>query len=249
VEFDWLTFGLEIVNFLVLVWILKRFLYQPVLAAIARRKAAIERTLSDADAKQAQAAALEAQYRDRLADWEAEKQALRAQALREVDAERARRMAEVERAVGEERARREVLERRQTEEWRNRVEDEALAQGAAFAARLLARLAAPEVDARLVALVTEDLRRMPEARLQALRDACRVAPSTLQVATAFPLGAEARSALARAFGEAAGTELRAQFAEDPELVAGLSARIGPWVMHANVRDELKFFAEAARHGA
>ena len=30
--FDWTTFGLEIINFLALLWILKRFLYRPVLA-------------------------------------------------------------------------------------------------------------------------------------------------------------------------------------------------------------------------
>ena len=39
---------LEVVNFLVLVWMLKRFLYKPVLEAIAQRKAAIDKTLSDA---------------------------------------------------------------------------------------------------------------------------------------------------------------------------------------------------------
>jgi F-type H+-transporting ATPase subunit b len=249
VEFDGLTFGLEIVNFLVLVWILKRFLYRPVLDAIARRKAAIERTLADAGAKAAQAAALEAQYRDRLADWETEKQALRAQALRDVDAERTQRMAEVERAVAQERERREVLARRQTQDWRNRVEADALAQGAAFAARLLGRVAAPEVEARLVALVLEDLRRLPEPQVAALREACRAAPATLEVTSAFALGADAQAALARAFGEAAGAALPAQFAHDPALVAGVRARIGPWVMHANVEDELKFFAEAARHGA
>ena len=36
---SWPTFILEIVNFLVLVWILKRFLYQPILQAIEERKA------------------------------------------------------------------------------------------------------------------------------------------------------------------------------------------------------------------
>ena len=36
-ELNWTTFALEAVNFMVLVWILKRFLYKPVLAAIAQR--------------------------------------------------------------------------------------------------------------------------------------------------------------------------------------------------------------------
>ena len=47
-ELNWSTFILEIINFLVLIWILKRFLYKPVLDVIARRRAGIEKTLSDA---------------------------------------------------------------------------------------------------------------------------------------------------------------------------------------------------------
>ena len=36
-QLNWSTFVLEIINFLILVWVLKRFLYKPVLAAIAQR--------------------------------------------------------------------------------------------------------------------------------------------------------------------------------------------------------------------
>ena len=47
-ELNWSTFVLEILNFLVLVWILKRFLYKPVLAVIARRREGIEKSLAEA---------------------------------------------------------------------------------------------------------------------------------------------------------------------------------------------------------
>ena len=36
-ELDWSTFALEIINFLALLWILKRFLYRPILAVVAER--------------------------------------------------------------------------------------------------------------------------------------------------------------------------------------------------------------------
>jgi len=62
-ELNWTTFALEAVNFLVLVWILKRFLYKPVLGVIARRRAAIDRALEEAQTRHAEAQALE-----RLAD-------------------------------------------------------------------------------------------------------------------------------------------------------------------------------------
>ena len=67
-ELDWTTFWLEIVNFLVLVWLLKRFLYRPVADAVARRRAAIERSVSEARSRAEQAEGLERQYRGRLAN-------------------------------------------------------------------------------------------------------------------------------------------------------------------------------------
>jgi len=249
VEFHWVTFGFEIVNFLVLVWILKRFLYRPVLGAIARRKAAIDQTLADAKARHAEASSLEGQYRDRLADWEKEKQVLRAQAGEEINAERARRMTALAGALDQERERRRAVEERQLSDWKGRQEDEAAAQGARFAARLLARLAAPELETRLVALALEDLEALPEGQLQALRRACRGPDSRIRVTSAFPLAETARAALAQGLRQATGASLDADFVEDPQVLAGLRVNIGPWVMHCNLKDELQFFAEAARHGA
>ena len=54
-EFDWLTFGFEIVNFLVLVWLLHRLLYRPVLAMIQRRRDEIAAAARAAEARQAEA--------------------------------------------------------------------------------------------------------------------------------------------------------------------------------------------------
>ena len=48
---DWFTVGAQALNFLVLVWVLKHFLYKPILDAIAAREKGIAAKLADADAK------------------------------------------------------------------------------------------------------------------------------------------------------------------------------------------------------
>lgn len=247
-QFDWVTFVLEIVNFLILVWILKRFLYRPILKTIARRKAAIDRTLADAKTKTTDAEALERQYRDRLSDWEKEKQALRAQFEEEMKATRARRTAALDEGLEQEREKRRMLDERKMSEWRTRAAEEAVAQGTQFAGRLLSRLATPELEARLVAMALEDVKHFSEEQLQALRAACRDGDARMTVTTAFPLDEPRRRALVRGLSEVAQAQLTAQFSEDPRLVAGLRVAIGPWVLHANLQDELKFFGEVARDG-
>src|SRR5271155_2800573 len=52
---DWFTVGAQALNFLILVWLLKRFLYKPILDAVDAREKRIARELADANAKLAAA--------------------------------------------------------------------------------------------------------------------------------------------------------------------------------------------------
>ncbi len=52
---DWFTVGAQALNFLILVWLLKRLLYKPILAAIDAREQRIARELAEAAAKQTEA--------------------------------------------------------------------------------------------------------------------------------------------------------------------------------------------------
>ena len=52
---DWFTVGAQAVNFLVLIWLMKRYLYKPILQAIDAREQRIAAELADADARKAEA--------------------------------------------------------------------------------------------------------------------------------------------------------------------------------------------------
>ena len=52
---DWFTIGAQALNFIVLVWLLKRYLYKPILDAIDAREQRIATELADAAAKKAEA--------------------------------------------------------------------------------------------------------------------------------------------------------------------------------------------------
>jgi len=247
VEFDWTTFILEIINFLILVWILKRFLYRPVLGVVARRRAGIEKMLADARRIEAEAGELRQQNERRIAQWEEEKEAAQARLREELAEERERLMAALEASIAEERERRRVLDERHQRDFERAIEERGIAQGAAFSARLLARLATPELEARLYALLLEDLRNLRAEDKQAVADAAAAPGLQLKIQSAFVLDAGMRAELARALAEATGKALPVEYRENPELLAGFRVSIGPWILHANLRDELKFFSGALRH--
>ncbi|MDH3315783.1 MAG: F0F1 ATP synthase subunit delta [Betaproteobacteria bacterium] len=247
-QLDWTTFVLEIVNFLILVWILKRFLYQPVLQAITRRKTVIEQTLAEATREKTDAQALEQQYRTRLDTWEQEKAQLREQMLGEVRTEREQHFAELENALAREREKNRVLDERRLQDLERKLSDDAKGEGAAFVARLLSRLATPALETRLVEVAIEDLQQLSDRQRRPISSAVADANVTLKVTTSYLLPEEQRQRFEQALNRAAGKVVKPEYTQDAKLLAGLRACVGPWILQANLQDELSFFAEAIRHG-
>jgi len=247
-EFDWTTFALEVLNFLVLVWLLKRFFYRPVLAVIEARRAETAKTIADTEAVRREAERLKSEYQAHLADTEKERAVARARLDENIAAERARRLAALEADVAQERKRREALEARARSEAELVLERTAMAIAARFAARLLERLAGPELEAKLADLALSELEAQAPDKLDELRTTLRDPAVLIRVVSAYPLDQARRAAFTRALGGLAGRELIPKFAEDSALKAGVCIMAGSWVLMANLRDELGYFAGTFDHG-
>lgn len=241
-EFDATTFALEIINFLVLVWLLHHFLYKPVTAVIAQRQSGIEKTLAEAQTTRNEADALKRQYDARTTAWEQEKAKARAQLQQEIEEERTRLMSNLQSSLEEERNKLRAIEQRRNLEQRHRVEEEARTEGARFAASLLSRLASLDLEERIRRLMLEDLPLLSDQQLQALRAVDQTVG--VEVTSAYPLEASQRTGLNEALDHLAGKSVICTFKQDPELMAGLRLSIGPWMLRASLRDELHFFTEA-----
>ena len=244
-ELNWTTFALEIINFLILVWILKRFFYQPVLEVIARRRAGIEKTRADAQQLQDEAQALRSQYENRLTEWDKERRAAREQLVKEIEAERAQRLQTLSGELAQERERSAIVEQRRLENLQRHLEQTALSQGAQFATRLLSLSADSQLQEKLLDLLLQQLDTLPAARLEDLRSGVGAAPDSIGVTSAFTIDKPARGRLEQALGACLGAQLSFQYQEDPELLAGVRITLGAWVLHANLKDELAGFARLA----
>jgi len=245
-QLDLTSFILELINFAVLVWILHRFLYRPVLAAIDRRRSAVEHTLAEAKAAREQAAAARSEVETRLAEWERERAQARSALAAELAAQREKGLAEAARAAEQERERLAALQAKQALEQQRADENRALEQAGAFAGRLLERLAGPELDARLVELFASDLAGLETERRAALAEAARAAGGRVAVQSARPLDDAARARIERALSEVLGVDCHAEFAVDAALLSGFSVALGPWLLQADLRDELRFFSAGPR---
>ena len=112
-QIDWLTVAAQIVNFLVLVWLLQRFLYRPITRAMARREQRIAQRLHEADQKREEAEGEARAYRKRQKEFDERRERMLAEA---------RNDAEVERKALQQATREEIGKRKR--EWLKQVEDQ-----------------------------------------------------------------------------------------------------------------------------
>src|SRR5665648_272520 len=87
---DWFTVFAQALNFLILVWLMKRFLYKPILHAIDAREKRISAELADADAKKADAKKESDEFKRKNEEFDRERTALFSKATDEAQAERER---------------------------------------------------------------------------------------------------------------------------------------------------------------
>jgi len=242
VELSWSTFVLEVINFLVLIWILKRFLYQPVLNVIAERRRLVDDELAQARTTESEAEALKQQYTGRLDAWESEKRIANERLAQELEQERARKLSELAAALEQEQQKARVAEQRRQAESERVLTQRALQHGAVFSSRLLEQAAGPELERRLAEMVIAGLADLPGERRKRLREQWGETPPAAEVRSAFELPADQREGLKSALRDLADVA-DVRFDRDESLVAGLHIELGAWVIAANVRDELKGFTE------
>ena len=246
-ELSWTTFVLEVINFLVLVWLLKRLLYAPIKKAIAQRRSAVEKTLQDAKSIKQEAEELKSQYQGRLQKWEEEKARQQEDLRKDITAEKAQQLKTLETSLLMERQKAQVQREREAAEQRANDEKEAIKNGLEFTARLLVDFASPETEGRIVDLVTKKLSSEPVEDLAVSKASSGNHWTNILVRSAYPLGEPQRQTLAAALRGRFGDEPPITFEVDQKLIAGVEVAIGAFVLRANLRDELEYFSTMSTH--
>ena len=246
-ELSWTTFILEVINFLVLVWVLKRLFYAPVKRAIAERRAAVEKTLQDAESSKREAQDLQSKYEGRLREWEMEKERQKEEFRKELSEERTKQLKLTENLVAEEREKAKAQQEKKDAERRMSEEREAMKQALEFTSRLLKDVACPELEGKIVDLVTKQLSSAERESLPSAAAQSWDHGAAVRVRSAYSLTEPQRDTLTAVLKNRLGTEAPIEFGVDRNLLAGLEITVGSYVLRANLRDELEYFSAMRNH--
>src|SRR5690554_2500974 len=221
---DWFTLGAQVVNFLVLVALLKHFFYDRIIGAMDEREAAIASRLEGAARERESAAEEAALYRSRNRELEAQRERLLAEAAEDARAlrhqlvEAARREAEEVRAQW--RASLENERRALLQEFRERLGRSVVG----VARRALAELADAQLEAQVLKVFVERVRGLDTGERETIVAALRDSSREVEIRTAFPLDAPAREELARALRAHLDEGIALRFTTVPQLVCGIELR-------------------------
>jgi len=242
-EFNLSTFIFEIINFLILVWILQRLFYKPVRKMIQRRKQQIDQTLADAALMRQEAEDLKSHYENRLQQWKKEKQAAITQLHQQLETEKQQKLLALQKELDLERSKSQIAQQRQQQEVQRHQQTLALLNGSRFAAMLLQQTAGPDLEVRLFNFLFSQLNQLPEACQQSLQTQGIKKTLDINIHSVYPLSPDQVNQLEEKFTSLIDKPLRFQYKQNPELIAGLQIDIGAWALHANLQHELNGFAE------
>jgi F-type H+-transporting ATPase subunit b len=223
---DWFTVAAQVVNFLVLVLLLRRFLYRPVMHAMAERRRRIDEQLAEAEGMRVEAAAQQARLQQEAERLAVEREA-RAQRLREeLDAARRHQLQQARADIEDLSARWRAAVEREKEAFLAELRRRSGEQLVEAVRRALRDLADASLEARVVDQFLARLDELDAAQRAALVDAARRNGTHLHMRTAFPLSPALRDRLAAAVERTIGPEYDLRFEVTPALVGGVELRAG-----------------------
>jgi len=225
---DWFTIVAQVVNFLILVLLLRRFLYGPIVKAMQEREDRIRDRLQAAEAEHREAEEVKATYRARRRELDERQDRLLAEAREAADARRKELMDRARLEVEEAQSHWREAVRRERELFLSELRMRTGQEVVTIARRALSSLADAELEGQMVRVFLRRLRESEPEQRRAVTDAVRDAGRGVVVRSAFHLPDPKRSEVAAAVSELLEADVPLQFVTQADLVAGIELDAGSY---------------------
>lgn len=236
---DWFTVVAQALNFLLLVWLMKRFLYQPVLRAVDAREKKIAAELADAATQTTTAKAERDDFQHKNEQFDQQHAELLAKATDEAQAERQRLIGEARAAADAIAAKRQEAllndARNLTQAITRKAQDEVFA----IARRTLSDLSGTTLEEQIAGVFTSRLRAMDETLKSQLGEAMNAASEPALIRSAFDLPEGSRGAIQTALDETFASAIRLSFETSPDLISGIELTANGQKVSWSISDYLK----------
>tara|TARA_R110000737_G_scaffold93541_2_gene126896 strand:+ start:32882 stop:33760 length:879 start_codon:yes stop_codon:yes gene_type:complete len=235
---DWFTVAAQVVNFLILVWLLKRYLYQPILHAIDEREQRIAAELADATAKQAQAKTERDTYQDKNTKFDQERDQLLQQVKDNADVERERLLTQTQQAGEALRLKHQKIMARDAENIKKMLSRKTSDEVFAIARKTLSDLATTNLEQQVTQVFIRRLSELKPSAKTALEKALNKTSEPALLSSAFDLSETDRTSIHTAIKKTFGADIDLKFTVSKDLISGIELKANGQKLVWNIADYL-----------
>ncbi|MBN2357651.1 F0F1 ATP synthase subunit delta [candidate division KSB1 bacterium] len=252
-QINWFTLVAQIVNFMVLLFLLKHFLYHRIVDAMDEREQRIKDRFQEAEEKKQQASEEMSDYERKNKELTDEREQFLAEAKEQAEQERKKLMQQ----------NRDEIDR-QRKQWYEALENEKAdflktlqrktgQQIYELSRRVLSDLADETLEKQMIAVLIDRVKKMAPEELEEILDSARE-NGALQVESTFEMVGEQRKEVESALQEIFARDLKIEFVISEDMICGIELKAGGQIMIWSIDDYLnllqqKFQEQFDRAGA
>jgi len=220
-KINWFTVIAQLVNFLILVWLMKRFLYKPILNAIDEREKKIAGLLADAENKKAIAEKEQADFKQKNEQFNQEKKGLMDKAITDTDEERKKLMETVRNEAVALSTKQENSLKEMYEHLNRDILQKTQKEVFAISRKALTDLASVSLEEQSVNLLIKRLNELGEDDKNKFIASFKSGPNPVLVQSAFALLPKQQTEIQQSVKDILGTDTQFQFSITPETISGI----------------------------
>jgi F-type H+-transporting ATPase subunit b len=243
---DWFVFFAQIVNFLILFWLLKKFLYGRIIGAIDTREAKISATFSAAEKAREEARESAVVCRKRLQELESASDEMMNQARADADAYRKELMEKARQEVDQIQNRWIETLRAEREIFFNELRRLTGAQVYAVTRRVLKDLADMDLEERILQILAQRLETLDSGEREKIMSLMRITRK-ITILSAFDIRADLRARLDQIIDRNIGPGIFVAYEKSNDVMSGCELRINGYKIAWSMKDYLETLEENFCH--
>lgn len=220
-KIDWFTVIAQVLNFLVLVWLLKKFLYKPILKAIDDREKKIASQVKDANHLKAEAKKEQDDFTKKNADFDQQKKALMDKAVADVAAQRQKLLDDAKDAANKLSAKLEEASKEKQKTEQTEIAQKTQKEVFAITRKALTEIASESLEEQSVKTFIKRLNEAKDEEKKQFIEAFKSNENTILVKSAFDIPVTQQHDINKAVDAVLGTKTPLQFKTAPGIISGI----------------------------
>jgi len=218
---NWFTVIAQIINFLLLVWLLKKFLYKPVLDAIDEREKKIVARLEDAKSKNEAAKKEQDEFAEKNKQFDAQKKELMDKAIADTKLQKDKLLEDAGKEVDALHAKQQKAIVDMQQNLKKIIAQQTQKEVFGISRKTLKDLAGVDLEEQAAKLFISRLQQLKDQKKQQFIDAFKSVAKPILIQSAFELQEKQQTEIKKVVDEILGAQTEIEFKAAPEIIGGI----------------------------